>query len=147
MERSSLGKLHKTAAFLSMGFIACFWLSSVLSELFGTHHTVLLVKKSILYAFAVFIPAVACTGISGMKLGGKSTYAPIVRKRRRMPWIAANGILILIPCAVFLFVKAQAGEFDTTFYAVQILELVAGATNFTLMALSAKDAQRLRPQS
>jgi hypothetical protein len=39
----------------------------------------------------------------------------------------ANGILVLIPAALFLASKAQAAEFDTTFYAVQAHELAAGA--------------------
>ena len=39
---------------------------------------------------------------------------------------AANGILVLIPSALFLASKARAAEFDTVFYAVQALELAAG---------------------
>jgi hypothetical protein len=35
-----------------------------------------------------------------------------------MPLIAANGILVLIPSALFLASKARAGQFDTSFYAV-----------------------------
>jgi hypothetical protein len=49
-------------------------------------------------------------------------------KIKRMPLIAANGILILIPSALFLASKARASKFDSAFYAVQALELVAGAT-------------------
>ena len=44
-------------------------------------------------------------------------------KLKRMPLIAANGILVLIPSALFLASKARAAEFDTGFYAVQALEL------------------------
>ncbi|MGA7427322.1 MAG: hypothetical protein WBX07_12095, partial [Rhodoplanes sp.] len=46
------------------------------------------------------------------------------------------GILVLIPAALFLASKASAAEFDTSFYAVQALELAAGATNITLLALN-----------
>ena len=102
------------------------------------------VKRAILYAFVLLVPAIMATGMTGMKLGGKSSYPPIAAKRRRMPFIAANGVLILIPCAIFLSQRAGAGIFDGVFYAVQALELLAGAVNITLMALSIRDARNLK---
>ena len=62
---------------------------------------------------------------------------------RRMPIIAANGLLVLIPAALFLSWKAATDEFDSAFYAVQALELVAGAVNFTLLALNMRDGLRM----
>ena len=46
-------------------------------------------------------------------------------KLKRMPWIAANSILVLVPSALYLASKAGAGEFDSGFYTVQAPELVA----------------------
>lgn len=56
-----------------------------------------------------------------------------------MSFIAANGVLILIPCAIFLAHKATAGAFDVSFYAMQIIELLAGATNLILLSMSMRD--------
>ena len=56
-----------------------------------------------------------------------------------MPFIALNGILVLVPAAFFLAARAEAGEFDAIFYAVQGLELAAGATNIILMSASLRD--------
>ena len=50
---------------------------------------------------------------------------------------------ILIPCALFLASKARAGQFDAAFYTVQSLELVARATNITLLGLNLRDGLRL----
>ena len=61
-----------------------------------------------------------------------------------MKLIAANGLLILLPSAVFLAMRAQAGLFDTAFYTVQVLELAAGATNITLLGLNMRDGMQLR---
>ena len=36
-----------------------------------------------------------------------------------------------------------AGSFDTTFYVVQVVELIAGATNLTLMGLNVRDGLRM----
>ena len=64
-------------------------------------------------------------------------------KLRRMPIIAANGVLILVPAALFLAMKARGGAFDGAFYAVQAIELVAGAINLALLSLSLRDGLRL----
>ena len=61
-----------------------------------------------------------------------------------MPLIAANGLVVLIPAALFLAFKARAAEFDTVFYAVQALELVAGAANITLLGLNLRDGLRMK---
>jgi len=57
--------------------------------------------------------------------------------------IAANGMLILVPCAIFLDRWAAAGTFDATFYLVQGLEFLAGATNLGLMGLNIRDGLRM----
>jgi Na+/H+ antiporter NhaA len=64
-------------------------------------------------------------------------------KIKRMPLIAANGILVLIPSALFLAFKARADEFDTGFYAVQALELAAGAANIAMLALNIRDGLKM----
>jgi hypothetical protein len=38
---------------------------------------------------------------------------------------------------------AAAGSFDITFYIVQAVELIAGATNLTLMGLNVRDGLRM----
>lgn len=64
-------------------------------------------------------------------------------KKRRMPWIAANGLLVLVPCALLLDRWAAASLLDARFVAVQAVELVAGAVNLALMALNLRDGRRL----
>jgi hypothetical protein len=91
----------------------------------------------------MLIPALAATGGSGFSLAEGRRDGLIGAKLKRMPLIAANGILVLIPCALFLASKARAAEFDTTFYAVQELELVAGATNLTLLGRNMRDGMNV----
>lgn len=64
-------------------------------------------------------------------------------KKKRMPFIAANGLLVLVPCAIALDRWAAAGSFDIAFDVVQAVELVAGATNLLLMGLNARDGLRM----
>nr|WP_298639549.1 hypothetical protein [uncultured Cardiobacterium sp.] len=64
--------------------------------------------------------------------------------RAAMSLIAANGLFILLPCAFSLYDRAAAGQFDAIFYAVQTLELLAGATNLALLGLSMRDGFAIR---
>lgn len=95
------------------------------------------------WGFIVLIPALAATGGSGFFLSKGQREGRVGAKLKRMPLIAANGVAILIPAALFLAHKAKAGEFDATFYAVQMLELAAGAANLFLLGLSMRDGMAL----
>ena len=67
----------------------------------------------------------------------------VALKMKRMPFIAANGLLILMPCAIVLNQWASEGSIDTRFYFVQVIELIAGITNLALMGLNMRDGLRL----
>lgn len=143
-------RIHVIAAIIALLTILTFWLSTVVSELFGSRDLIVWVKMAIPWGLILLIPALIVTGGSGMAMGKRRTDAPILAKKRRMPIIAAIGLLILVPSALFLAWKASHGQFDTLFLAIQGLELLAGATNITLMGLNVRDgliaAGRLRPR-
>ncbi len=132
-------KIHAFAGVISFLTILMFWTSTIYSEVFGSYETIAAVKAMILKGVFVLIPAMAIAGGSGMSLGGKRVDAKAIAKKRRMPFIAANGLLILVPAAYYLESKASSGVFDTNFYLVQGLELIAGATNLVLMGLNIRD--------
>jgi hypothetical protein len=136
--------LHPLAGALAIATIATFWLSTALTELFASHAAIATVKTVIPWGFLLLVPALVATGGSGFNLAKGRRAGVIGAKVRRMPLIAANGVLVLIPSALFLASKAQAGEFDTAFYAVQALELLAGATNITLLALNMRDGLKMK---
>lgn len=146
-----LKMLHPVAGILALLTIAVFWLSTAISELFGSQALVTMVKTAIPWGFLLLIPALAAAGGSGFALAAGRRGGLAGAKMKRMPFIAANGIVILIPSALFLAAKAKAGEFDIGFYAVQALELVAGAINITLLGLNMRDGfkmkGRLRPRA
>ena len=136
--------IHPLAGTLALLTIATFWLSTALAELFASETTVTIVKTTIPWGFLVLIPALMAAGGTGFALAGKRRGAIIDTKIRRMPLIAANGILILIPSALFLASKASAGEFDTGFYVAQALELAAGAANIALLSLNMRDGLKMK---
>lgn len=137
-------RLHPLAGGIALLTIASFWLSTAISELFGSEALIVTVKTSIPWGFLLLVPALAAAGGSGFKLAGGRRAGPLGAKARRMPFIAANGILVLVPAAFFLAYKADLGAFDTSFYVVQGLELVAGAGNLALLGLNLRDGMKLR---
>ncbi|WP_313349286.1 hypothetical protein [Paracoccus sp. (in: a-proteobacteria)] len=135
--------IHPAAGAVAVLMITIFWLSTVLSELFGTEAAVIAVKRAIPLGFSVLIPALAVAGGSGFALAKGRRGGLIGTKIKRMPIIAANGILVLVPSALFLAYKAKHAEMDSIFYAVQVLELLAGALNITLLSLNMRDGLKL----
>jgi hypothetical protein len=136
-------RIHALAGGIALLCILCFWTATVVSELMLSDAVVVAVKRGILYAMAVLIPALATTGASGFVLARNRSGRLLARKKQRMPFIAANGLLILVPAAFFLHTKAAAGEFDKLFYIVQAVELLVGAINVALMSLNLRDGLRL----
>ena len=136
--------VHPVAGVLALLTIATFWLSTAFSELFGSQALVTSVKTAIPWGLLLLIPALAAAGSSGFFLAKGRRAALIETKRKRMPIIAANGIGILIPSALYLASKARAAEFDTVFYAVQTLELISGAANILLLGRNMLDGFKMK---
>jgi hypothetical protein len=138
-----LKRLHLIAGIAAPLCIATFFLSTVLVEFFGSHDAVARLKSLIVApGLWILIPAIAAAGGSGVVLSGSRKGRLVASKKKRMPFIAANGLVVLVPCAVVLNRWASAGSFDTAFYVVQAIELVAGAVNLTLMGLNVRDGLR-----
>ena len=61
-----------------------------------------------------------------------------------MKFIAANGLLILVPSAVSLAILANLGDMDGLFVPLQAVELIAGGVNLVLIGLNIRDGLRMR---
>ena len=85
----------------------------------------------------------AATGGTGFALARPRKGNIIEAKKKRMPLIAANGLLVMIPSALFLYTKAASQEFDSAFYVVQAIELGVGLVQLTLMGRNFRDGLRL----
>jgi hypothetical protein len=126
--------IHLMAGLLATLTIATFFVCTVLVELLGSPESVARVKSLIvLPGLLVLVPAIAATGGTGFVLSKLRQGWLVNAKKKRMPFIAANGLIVLIPCAIFLHLWASQRLFDTRFYLVQALELLAGGTNLVLM--------------
>ena len=137
-------KVHFLAGLLATLTIAVFLLSTILVELFGSHQAVATIKSLIVVpGLFVLVPAIIATGGSGFALSKSRQGRLVETKKKRMPFIAANGLLVLVPTAIFLDRWATAGAFDTTFYLVQGVELLVGYVNLTLMGMNIRDGLKM----
>lgn len=135
--------VHAMAGATAMIVIASFWTATAISELLLDHSAVATVKHAIVHGLFVLVPCMAATGGSGFVLSKARKGALLGRKKKRMAIIGANGLLLMIPMAIFLDAKAGAGEFDAVFYLVQAAELIIGAVQLTLMGMNFRDGLRL----
>ncbi len=136
-------RVHAIFGSIALLCIFSFWTSTLISELFLSQSAIVKVKDAILQAMWILIPAMAATGGSGFVLAKNRSGQLVESKKKRMPFIAVNGLLVLLPSAFYLHSKAQAGAFDTCFYAIQAVELIAGATNLWLHFKNMVDGLKL----
>lgn len=144
--------IHATAGALAMLTVATFWTSTLVSELFMGQEAVKIVKHAIAYYGLIpLVILMAGTGGSGFVLAKGRKGRIVEEKKKRMPKIGAIGLLVMIPCALFLNSKATTGDFDIMFYAVQVIELLVGLVQLSLLGRSFRDglklADRLSPKA
>lgn len=134
-----LARLHRIAGMAAGLLILSFLTMSALAELNGDPDMIGLTKTAIAWGLIALIPALMITGASGMRLGKGWKGPAVTTKKRRMAVIAANGMLVLLPCALALAWLARHGETGAAFAAIQTIEFLAGGTNLVLIGLNARD--------
>ncbi len=141
-------RIHAIAGVLAMMLIGLFMTATLYSELLGGHEQVALVKRLIVTpGLFILIPCLVAVGASGFTLARGRGGRRVAAKKKRMPFIALNGLLVLVPSAIVLNIWAGQGRFDGTFYALQAVEVLAGAVNLGLMSFNLRDGLRLAGRS
>lgn len=136
--------LHGATGTLALLIVASFWLSTLTAELFLGEEAVILVKRAIaLYGLIPLALTMAITRLSGIRLGKRQPSDLVYEKSRRMAKIGRNGLLVMVPCALFLYGKAAAREFDLFFYGVQGIELLIGGVQLALLGKNFQAGLRL----
>ena len=136
-------RVHPIAGGLALLTMLVFWTSTVAVELAGDRGDIAAVKHAIMWGLLVLVPALAATGGTGFLRAGRSRNVRILAKKRRMQALAPIGILVLVPCVLYLGLTTSPGGLGIYFHPVQGVELVAGAVNITLMSLNVRDGLRL----
>lgn len=143
MNTKKLKKIHKIAAIFAFLFITSFLTSTIIADLFAAPQQIAQVKSTVLIFIPGLILAMMITGISAAKLYPGVMKGALKVKQTRMKIAAINGVLILLPAAIVLAKWSALGQFDDLYWAVQIVEIIAGMVNITMIGLNIRDGIRL----
>jgi sorbitol-specific phosphotransferase system component IIC len=138
--------IHACLGLLAILLISIFWISTFISEVFLNQESIIFIKKLIVnYGLIPLILIMILTGATGNFLS-KKNHPLLETKKKRMPYIALNGIFIMVPSALFLNFKASNDEFDLLFYSIQVFELLVGIVQLTLLFKNFLDGLSLTKQ-
>ncbi|WP_460273245.1 hypothetical protein [Celeribacter sp. ULVN23_4] len=138
-----LPKLHALFGAAGLLIIAANWSSTVITLIMGDKYVIAMTKLTIAWGLLALIPMLILAGVSGNRLSQKMRGPVIAAKQRRMKIIAFNGVVVLLPSALVLVPLAMQGQGGAIYYTIQMIELIAGATNLTLLSLNMRDGIRL----
>ena len=148
MPRSSLVRIHLSAAVGALALITTFLVSSAVTELAGNAADVHSLRQWIVSGLPLLIGCLAAAALTGRRLARKSRAALIRRKQRRMQVVAALGIIVLAPCALILDALTAGASAGAVVAGLELTEILAGALNLTLLLLNVRDGRSLsRPRT
>ncbi|NLH82191.1 MAG: hypothetical protein GX458_15290 [Phyllobacteriaceae bacterium] len=137
--RDAVRILHAASGAVGLATIVVFMATTITVEILADPATIATAKRGIAWGLCLLLPALVTAGLTGMRLSGGAEAGIAGRKMARMRIVAPNGVLVLVPAALFLAGRAAAGAFDGVFYAVQAVELIAGTVNVVLLSLNFRD--------
>ncbi|MGC0239661.1 hypothetical protein [Arthrobacter sp. SD76] len=135
--------VHATSGILALLIILAFWISTASVEIVGDAGSIVALKRTIPWGLLLLVPALVTTGLTGTSLARGASGSIVRAKTLRMRAAAGIGILVLAPSALYLGLTAEPDQLVGSFYAVQAVELCAGATNIVLLSLNTRDGFRL----
>ncbi|MBW6419452.1 hypothetical protein [Celeribacter sp. PS-C1] len=138
-----LPKIHAAFGAAALLIIATFWTATVTTIVIGDKYLIAMAKLGIAWGLLALIPVLILTGVSGSRLRQTMRGALVGAKQKRMKIIAFNGIVFLVPSALILLPLAMQGQGGQLYWAIQTVELLAGATNLTLLGLNMREGLRL----
>jgi hypothetical protein len=137
----NLTRIHIAAAVVALLSVLTLLGLALTSEISPDHLAA--ARRWIARGLFVLIPALIVTAATGHEISRGNRRGLVGDKMWRMKVAATNGLVVLVPCALFLAARAEAGDIGGAFRVVQGLELVAGAVNLTLLGLNFRDGMRL----
>ncbi|WP_407117401.1 hypothetical protein [Bradyrhizobium sp. LMG 9283] len=129
--------LHPMAGATALVMIATLWISTVLTEVLASHASVTVIKTAIPWASCYW--SRRC-GDRRFFLAKEGRAGLIDAKIKRMPFVAGNGILVLIPAALFL--ASNRVRLDVLCSADA--QTACRATNIFLLRLNMRDGFKMK---
>lgn len=135
--------IHAAAGTLALLLVASFLGASLYAELMMDEALIAETKRLILLGVCLLIPAMAATGGSGFALAKGRIGGIVEAKKRRMRILAGNGLVVMLPSAIWLHMLASAGNFGTQFLVVQAMEFAGALLQLYLLGRNFRDGLKL----
>jgi hypothetical protein len=135
--------VHAIAGTAAMLLVATFLVSTIYAEVTMDERLIAGTKLLILYGLCLLIPAMAVTGGSAFSLAKGRVGGPVDAKMKRMRVVAVNGLVVMLPSAIWLYWLAAEGNFGTGFLIVQAVEIAGGLLQLYLLGRNFRDGLRL----
>jgi small-conductance mechanosensitive channel len=139
--------LHATFGILSFGFILISMMVSLIVEIWYSHEEIAVIKESVFDVSPYFLGLIVSTAFLGWQLGKTRNSEILKVKKKRMLWIFAATVLILLPIAYLLNGYAMQEQYDLLYFVLQSIEYVVDVIVLILMGLNIRDGGRLIRES
>jgi len=97
-----------------------------------------------IFALGLMVPATIIVGQAGKKMGKGYDSKLLKKKLKLFKAIQRIGPFVLGPTGITLYFLARNDSFDTLFYAIQLIELIAQFASIVLIILAVKTGNQMR---
>lgn len=141
----NMHKVHKVAGIIVLLTLVTFFLSTITIELLGDHEQIKWLKLFIMiFAIGLIAPFTIIIGKTGKKVSKGHDPKLLKKKSKLFKTIQRIGPFVLAPTGIVLYFMARSDSFNTVFYTIQLIELIAQLTSIVLIIIAINTGIQLR---
>ena len=138
---------HAMFGMLSFGLILVSLMTSLIVEIWSSQRVIADVKALAFQSILLLLVLLGFAALLGLSLGRVRQGNIVEAKKKRMVWLFAVAILILLPVAYVLNKYAKQGQFNWAFIALQSVEYAFDIAFLVLLGFNIRDGNTLVRQS
>ena len=138
---------HAMFGMLSFGLILASLMASLIVEIWSSQRVIAGIKALAFQSILLLLVLLGFAALLGLSLGRARQGNIVEAKKKRMVWLFAVAILILLPVAYVLNKYAKQGQFNWAFIALQSVEYAFDIVFLVLLGLNIRDGNTLVRQS
>ena len=141
----NMHKVHKVAGIFVLLTLVTFFLSTIIIESLGDHEQIKWLKLLIMiFALGLIAPFTIIIGKTGKKVSKGHDPKMLKKKSKLFKTMQRIGPFVLAPTGIALYFMARSDSFNTVFYTIQLIELIAQLTSIVLIIIAINTGIQLR---
>ena len=138
---------HAAFGILSFGLILSSLMASLIVEIWNSQAAIADVKELVFQAVLFVLVLLCFTTLLGLSLGKMRQGNIVQAKKKRVAWLFAIAIFVLLPIAYVLNEYTKQGQFNWLYIILQSIEYVFDIIFLILLGLNIRDGSALVRQS